>query len=110
LTGIANFRLPIADFLTIHSRRLLFANHSANRPLEIGNRQLLSLARRLNIDVDLLRSASSEYLSSEHIQPYQYHDDEDCEYRNNSNATATASFTFFGHEVVPPDSKLLRGG
>ena len=61
-----------------------------------------SLAWRLNIDVDLLRSASSEYSSSKHVQPDKYHDDEDCEYRNNSNATATSSFTFFGHEVVPP--------
>ena len=42
----------------------------------------------MNIDVDLLRSTSPEYSASKHIQTYQYHDDEDSQYRYNTNATA----------------------
>jgi len=71
---------------------------------------MCSLARRLNIDVDLLRSTSSEYLSSKHVQPNQYYDDEDCEYRNNSNATATSSFTFFSHKAGPPWYSVVNKG
>jgi len=70
--------------------------------MQIGNRQSAMISLGLNIHVDLLCAASSEYSSSKHIQPYQYDDDEDCQYRYDTNATAASSFTFFGHEVVPP--------
>ena len=69
---------------------------------------MISLTWRLNIDVDLLRTASSEYSSSKNVQPHQYHDDEDGEYRD--NARATSSFTFFGHEVIPPWYSVVNEG
>jgi hypothetical protein len=60
------------------------------------------LAWRLDVHVYLLSSATSEQSSSKHEQHYKNHDYEDREYGNNSCASATSSFTFFGHEAVPP--------
>jgi hypothetical protein len=55
----------------------------------------LLFAGCLNVYVDLLRSAASEYSSSKNVQANQYYDHKNRDYCNHTDTTTAA--TFFGH-------------
>jgi hypothetical protein len=51
----------------------------------------------LNVDVDLLRTPTSEYSVSKHEQTYKYHKHKNRDDSDHTN-TAAAATAFFGHE------------
>src|SRR5215467_6695004 len=68
----------------------------------------LLFARCLNVDVDLLRTSTSEYLISKHEQPYQYYEHKNRDYSDHADTAAATAF--FGHEGFPPCYLELTGG
>jgi hypothetical protein len=66
------------------------------------------LTRCLNVDVNLLGTATSKYATSKRVEANQYHDDKDREYGDNTYAAPT--ITFFSHSSLPGLLRLLKGG
>lgn len=53
----------------------------------------------LNVDVDVLLSATSEYSVSKHEQPHEYYQHKNHEYSDHADTPAASAF--FGHNDPP---------